>query len=130
MCQADADSAVTPRCRGPGAFEHAQVKPVLLLFVKGSSTAFPVMLGVVLAGIALGGLAASIWMRFAGAAPRFAAALAFVAAIATVASYAAFPAAVAPFGLTSITRAQDILDRKSTRLNSSHEWISRMPSSA
>ena len=24
----------------------------------------------------------------------------------------------------------DILDRKSTRLNSSHEWISRMPSSA
>jgi spermidine synthase len=81
----------------------------LLLFVKGSSTAFPVMLGVVLAGIALGGLAASIWMRFAAAAHRFAAALAFVAAIATVASYAAFPAAVAPFGLTSITRAQDIL---------------------
>ena len=24
----------------------------------------------------------------------------------------------------------EILDRKSTRLNSSHEWISRMPSSA
>ena len=24
----------------------------------------------------------------------------------------------------------DVLDRKSTRLNSSHEWISRMPSSA
>ena len=26
--------------------------------------------------------------------------------------------------------AASILDRKSTRLNSSHEWISRMPSSA
>ena len=26
--------------------------------------------------------------------------------------------------------AGDFLDRKSTRLNSSHEWISRMPSSA
>ena len=25
---------------------------------------------------------------------------------------------------------KEILDRKSTRLNSSHEWISRMPSSA
>ena len=25
---------------------------------------------------------------------------------------------------------QEIVDRKSTRLNSSHEWISRMPSSA
>ena len=29
-----------------------------------------------------------------------------------------------------IDRRQFLLDRKSTRLNSSHEWISRMPSSA
>ena len=29
-----------------------------------------------------------------------------------------------------IGRVADPLDRKSTRLNSSHEWISRMPSSA
>ena len=28
------------------------------------------------------------------------------------------------------TPLQAFLDRKSTRLNSSHEWISRMPSSA
>ena len=27
-------------------------------------------------------------------------------------------------------KTEDITDRKSTRLNSSHEWISRMPSSA
>ena len=34
-------------------------------------------------------------------------------------------------GQMLISRADDTdLDRKSTRLNSSHEWISRMPSSA
>ena len=27
-------------------------------------------------------------------------------------------------------KPEEIIDRKSTRLNSSHEWISRMPSSA
>ena len=31
---------------------------------------------------------------------------------------------------TAATSTIDRLDRKSTRLNSSHEWISRMPSSA
>ena len=31
---------------------------------------------------------------------------------------------------TAIQSPQDLIDRKSTRLNSSHEWISRMPSSA
>ena len=30
----------------------------------------------------------------------------------------------------AITKRQQSIDRKSTRLNSSHEWISRMPSSA
>ena len=32
--------------------------------------------------------------------------------------------------LQAVKRQFDALDRKSTRLNSSHEWISRMPSSA
>ena len=81
----------------------------LLLFVKGHSGAFPVMLGVVLAGIALGGLAASVWMRLAPGAPRFAAPLAFVAAVATVGSYAAFPSMIAPFGLASITQPAAIV---------------------
>jgi len=81
----------------------------LLLFVKGHSNAFPVMLGVVLAGIALGGLAASLWIRVAPTAPRFAPALAFVAAAVSVASYAAFPSVIAPFGLTSITSPESIL---------------------
>ena len=81
----------------------------LLLFVKGSSLAFPVMLGVVLAGIALGGLAASLLMRLMPTAPRFAATLAFVAAVATVASYAYFPRVIEPFGLTSVTQPDAIV---------------------
>ena len=32
--------------------------------------------------------------------------------------------------LQDIKKSEPIIDRKSTRLNSSHEWISRMPSSA
>ena len=32
--------------------------------------------------------------------------------------------------LAALLKVQQMGDRKSTRLNSSHEWISRMPSSA
>ena len=41
------------------------------------------------------------------------------------------PEAQSPLGawIHQAVKARDI-DRKSTRLNSSHEWISRMPSSA
>src|SRR5215467_5327243 len=34
MCQADSNGAVTPRCCGLRALDHAQVTPVLLLLVK------------------------------------------------------------------------------------------------
>jgi spermidine synthase/MFS family permease len=81
----------------------------VLLFVKGHSTAFPVMLGVVLAGIALGGLTASLWQRLTAGAYRFAAPVAFLAAGATVASYARFPSIIAPFGLSSIVEPAAIL---------------------
>jgi spermidine synthase len=80
----------------------------LLLFVKGHSIAFAVMLASVLAGIALGGLLASFWQRLTPGAHRFAAPLAFVAAIVVVASYRYFPSAIAPFGLESITRPDAI----------------------
>ena len=33
-------------------------------------------------------------------------------------------------GPSAMSTCPDLLDRKSTRLNSSHEWIFRMPSSA
>ena len=39
-------------------------------------------------------------------------------------------AATAGLGWTTVRTVAVGLDRKSTRLNSSHEWISRMPSSA
>jgi len=81
----------------------------LLLFVKGHSTAFPVMLGVVLAGIALGGLTASMWQRVTTDAHRFAASVAFLAAVGTVVSYARFPSVIAPFGLSSIVEPAAIL---------------------
>ena len=35
-----------------------------------------------------------------------------------------------PIGINNITREGGVLDRKSTRLNSSHQCLSRMPSSA
>jgi spermidine synthase len=81
----------------------------LLLFVKGHSNAFAVMLGVVLVGIALGGLAASLWQRVTSDAYRFAAPVAFLAAVATVVSYARFPSVIARFGLLSITEPAAIL---------------------
>src|SRR6185295_13309693 len=34
MCQADSNGAVTPGCFGLGAFEHAQVTPVLFLLIE------------------------------------------------------------------------------------------------
>ena len=42
----------------------------------------------------------------------------------------AISAAVSGTDYAPATTGSSILDRKSTRLNSSHEWISRMPSSA
>ena len=81
----------------------------LLLFVKGHSMAFPLMLGVVLAGIALGGLVASLWMRWSAQAHRFAPAVALFAGAACAFSYARFPHAIEPLGLSSITGATAIL---------------------
>ena len=80
----------------------------LLLFVKGQSIAFAVMLASVLAGIAVGGLIASLWQRLMPSAHRFVAPLAFVAAVAVVTSYRYFPSVLAPFGLESITQADAI----------------------
>ena len=81
----------------------------LLLFVKGHSIAFAMMLAVALAGIAAGGLIASLWQRLMPAAHRFTAPLAFIAAVAVVASYRYFPSLIEPFGLESITRPEAIV---------------------
>ncbi len=81
----------------------------LLLFVKGHSIAFAVMLASVLAGIAIGGLIASLWQRLTPGAHQFAAPLAFVAAVAVVASYRYFPSVIGSFGLESITQPDAIV---------------------
>ncbi len=61
---------------------------LLLLKVHGSSLAFSIMLAVVLAGIALGGLVGSRWLARSAAAARGVAALAFGSAVLCVATYA------------------------------------------
>jgi spermidine synthase len=63
----------------------------LLLFVKGHSTALALMLGIILAGISLGGLAAAVWLRITPTAHRLASAVAILAGTACLVSYAAFP---------------------------------------
>ena len=63
----------------------------LLLLVKGHSVALALILGIVLAGIALGGLAAASWLRYVPGAHRFASPIAFSAGLMCVISYAAFP---------------------------------------
>jgi spermidine synthase len=84
----------------------------LVLFVKGHSNAFPVMLGIVLAGISLGGLVASLWFRAettASALRATASPVALSAGLLCVISYAVFPRFIAPLALSTITRPLEIL---------------------
>ena len=81
----------------------------LLLFVFGDSLAFALMLAVVLAGIALGGLTAGLWLRLVPDAYRFCAPIAFAAGLLCVASYAAFPLILKPLTLHNISNVIDIL---------------------
>ncbi len=67
----------------------------LLLFVKGHSQALALILGIVLAGIALGGLTAAAWLRRAPGAHRVAPAIACAAGCACIASYTLFPSVLA-----------------------------------
>ena len=81
----------------------------LLLFVKGHSIAFGLMLGIVLAGIALGGLVASSWLRRIPNAYRFASTIAFAAGLLCVVSYAAFPLLIKPLAPYLIVKTVVIL---------------------
>jgi spermidine synthase len=67
------------------------------------------MLGIVLAGIATGGLIAAFWLRRSPEAHRFAAPVSFLAGVLAVISYAAFPAIVQPLAPHLITTASEIL---------------------
>jgi hypothetical protein len=84
----------------------------LVLFVKGHSNAFPVMLGIVLAGISLGGLVASLWFRAkttASVLRATASSVALSAGLLCVIGYAVFPRFIAPLALSTITRPLEIL---------------------
>ena len=75
----------------------------LLLFVVGTTLSFAVMLAVVLAGIALGGLAASLWLRRDQEGFRYAVVVSLASGLLCAVTYAAFPWVVAPFGSNEIT---------------------------
>jgi spermidine synthase len=62
----------------------------LVLFLFGTTLTFAVMLAVILAGIGLGGLAASWWLRIDPEADAWFPCLAVISGIVTMASYAAF----------------------------------------
>jgi hypothetical protein len=81
----------------------------LLLFVIGTTLSFAVMLAVVLAGIALGGLTGSVWLRRNPEAFRYAVGVSLASGLLCAASYAAFPLFVAPFGSREITGFLSVL---------------------
>jgi spermidine synthase len=62
----------------------------LLLFIRGHAISFALMLGVVLAGIACGGLIASRWLRLRPGAYRHSASVAFAAGLMVMTEYANF----------------------------------------
>ncbi|HEY4485189.1 MAG TPA: fused MFS/spermidine synthase, partial [Nitrospiria bacterium] len=74
----------------------------LLLFVVGQAESFAVMLGIVLAGIGLGGLFAARLLHRRPGAHSAAPMVAFLAGTLCVAGYAAFPWIIAPFAKQSI----------------------------
>ena len=82
---------------------------LLLLFVLGHAAAFALMLGVVLAGIAAGGLAGGYWLRRSPDGARLAGAVAAAAGLTCIACYAAFPHVVAPFETLQIMAPGEIL---------------------
>ena len=82
---------------------------LLLLFVLGHAVAFALMLGVVLAGIAAGGLAGGYWLRRSPDGARLAGALAAATGLTCIACYAVFPYVVAPFETLQIMAPGDVL---------------------
>jgi predicted membrane-bound spermidine synthase len=82
----------------------------LLLVVTGTSLAFAVLLAVVLAGIALGGLGASAWLRRRAEAFRALPALAALSGTLCVVCYAAFGSLPRSFGWRSAFHAGEILE--------------------
>ena len=82
---------------------------LLLLFVMGHSVAFALMLAIVLAGIAVGGLIGSRWLRRSPNASSLSGTIALTAGLVSLATYASFPLVVAPFDTVQIMGPNDVL---------------------
>ncbi len=80
----------------------------LVLNVDGTSPAFALMLAVVLAGIALGGLGASVALRRWPRAARFAPLVALLAGVTVVFGYATLPQIMALLGQRYLTHLHEI----------------------
>ncbi len=81
----------------------------LLLFVTGTTLSFAVMLAVVLGGIALGGLAGSLWLRRDETSERYTFVVPMAAGVLCAVTYAAFPLVLAPFGDKEISGFTPVL---------------------
>ncbi len=81
----------------------------LLLYVIGSSLSFSVMLAVVLAGISLGGLFASVWLHKDTSAHRYAIAVSLAAGVVCTVTYGLFPYVVGFFGQRPLFSIFDVL---------------------
>ena len=71
---------------------------LIVLFVAQASAVFAWMLGVVLSGIAMGGLLASLALRFQRQAQALVGVLALLSGITGIYAYRAFPVAAVQFG--------------------------------
>jgi predicted membrane-bound spermidine synthase len=80
----------------------------LLLFLEATSLIFAVLLAVVLAGIALGGLAGAAWLGRDRGAHRRAASVALLAGAACALSYAAFTGALGAFHRSLMTGSGEV----------------------
>jgi predicted membrane-bound spermidine synthase len=81
----------------------------LSLYVIGHSESFAFMLGIVLAGIACGGLVVSWWLKADPAAHRFVAPACFAAGLLCMLSYATAPIFLEPFGRELLAGPRAIL---------------------
>jgi predicted membrane-bound spermidine synthase len=82
----------------------------VLLFVMATSLAFAVMLAVVLAGISLGGFAATLWLRLRPAAYRYFALVALASGCLSVLAYASFDQVFVGHGNRTILEARGVAE--------------------
>lgn len=76
---------------------------ILRLFLPSVPEVFASLLAIVLAGIAIGGILASVWLRFVPGAHRYVSAVALVSGVIVLASYVVTPTLVYSMGTPSAT---------------------------